>query len=479
MYQKSGSGLLKHIDFLILDLFTMELSYILGYYLRFNKGNATPVDASLYVLMGVLLAALTVMVELASNAYGRVLHRGYGKELGRVLLETILIFALASVYLFLSQDAINLSRLTILLTMGFFLVLDYAGRCLLKFLVRRRLIRYPERSMLLYTTEGQAEEAAQRILQHAVRDFRLAGIILHDGEVLTTKGGQERKICGVPVVASRDTAVDYICTGWVDEVLIDLPVDTTAPADLVNQLILMGVAVHQTLPGREDLGERNQFVERICDRTVVTTAINSMTAGQAACKRLMDILGGLVGSILTLVLMLFVGPAIYIKSPGPIFFKQRRVGKNGKIFTIYKFRSMYMDAEERKKELEKQNKMEGLLFKVDDDPRIIKGVGSFIRKHSVDEFPQFFNVLKGDMSLVGTRPPTLDEWRRYEPHHRLRMAAKPGLTGMWQVSGRSDIVDFEEVVRLDEKYIRNWDLTMDLRIIFKTIAVVFTGKGAE
>ena len=479
MYQKSGSGLLKHLDFLILDLFTMELSYILGYYLRFSRDDMAPVDASLYVLMGLLLAALTVMVELTTNAYRGILHRGFAKELGRVLLETILIFALAAAYLFLSQDAINLSRLMILLTMAFFLVLDYAGRTLLKHLVCRRLIRYPERAMLLYTTEGQAEKVTQKILQNKVRDFRLAGIILHDGEFLTTKDGQERKICGVPVVASRETAVNYICTGWVDEVLIDLPVDTTAPADLVNQLILMGVAVHQSLPGREDLREKNQFVERICGRTVVTTAINSMTAGQAACKRLMDILGGLVGSLLTLILTLFVGPAIYIKSPGPIFFKQKRVGKNGKTFTIYKFRSMYMDAEERKKELEKQNKMEGLLFKVDDDPRIIKGVGTFIRKHSVDEFPQFFNVLKGDMSLVGTRPPTLDEWNRYEPHHRLRMATKPGLTGMWQVSGRSDIVDFEEVVRLDEKYIRNWDLAMDLRIIFKTIAVVFTGKGAE
>lgn len=479
MYKKNGSRLLKHLDFLILDLFALEIAYALGYYLRFHNQTVYPTSKSLYVLMAVLLGSLLVVVDLASDAYGGILYRGYGKEFARVLFETVAVFALISAYLFLSKDAISLSRLTLLYAMCLFLILDYAGRCLLKRLVRRRLVQNPERSMLIYTTEAQAETAVRRILANEVRDFLLAGIVLHDGEYLTTRDGQERKICGVPVVASRETAVSYICTGWVDEVLIDLPVNTTAPGDLVNQLILMGVAVHQTLPGRDDMNERNQFVERICGRTVVTTTINSMTAGQAMCKRLMDIVGGLVGSLLTLILTLFVGPAILVKSPGPIFFKQKRVGKNGKVFTIYKFRSMYLDAEERKKELEEKNKMEGLLFKVDDDPRIIKGVGTFIRKHSIDEFPQFFNVLKGDMSLVGTRPPTLDEWKRYEPHHRLRMAAKPGLTGMWQVSGRSDIVDFEEVVRLDEKYIRNWDIAMDLRILLKTVEVVFTGKGAE
>lgn len=479
MYKKNGSRLLKHLDFLILDLFALEIAYALGYYLRFHNQTVYPTSKSLYVLMAVLLGSLLVAVDLASDAYGGILYRGYGKEFARVLFETVAVFALISAYLFLSKDAISLSRLTLLYAMCLFLILDYAGRCLLKRLVRRRLVQNPERSMLIYTTEAQAETAVRRILANEVRDFLLAGIVLHDGEYLTTRDGQERKICGVPVVASRETAVSYICTGWVDEVLIDLPVNTTAPGDLVNQLILMGVAVHQTLPGRDDMNERNQFVERICGRTVVTTTINSMTAGQALCKRLMDIVGGLVGSLLTLILTLFVGPAILVKSPGPIFFKQKRVGKNGKVFTIYKFRSMYLDAEERKKELEEKNKMEGLLFKVDDDPRIIKGVGTFIRKHSIDEFPQFFNVLKGDMSLVGTRPPTLDEWKRYEPHHRLRMAAKPGLTGMWQVSGRSDIVDFEEVVRLDEKYIRNWDIAMDLRILLKTVEVVFTGKGAE
>ena len=138
-----------------------------------------------------------------------------------------------------------------------------------------------------------------------------------------------------------------------------------------------------------------------------------------------------------------------------------------------------MDAEERKKELEKQNEMQGLMFKMENDPRIIKGIGNFIRDTSIDELPQFFNILKGDMSLVGTRPPTLDEFTQYDLHHKVRLSFRPGLTGMWQVSGRSDITDFEEVVRLDEKYIENWNIWLDIKILLKTVVVVLTRKGSR
>ena len=162
-----------------------------------------------------------------------------------------------------------------------------------------------------------------------------------------------------------------------------------------------------------------------------------------------------------------------------VYFK----GKNGKKFKIYKFRSMYMDAEERKKELMNQNRVKGgMMFKIENDPRIIggkKGIGNFIRNYSIDEFPQFWNVFKGDMSLVGTRPPTVDEWKQYDPYHRGRLAVKPGLTGMWQVSGRSDITDFEEVVKLDMEYVKNWNIGMDIKILFKTGGVVLKGSGSK
>lgn len=139
---------------------------------------------------------------------------------------------------------------------------------------------------------------------------------------------------------------------------------------------------------------------------------------------------------------------------------------------------MYMDAEERLSELMSQNKMQGLMFKMDDDPRITP-IGRFIRKTSLDEFPQFYNILKGEMSLVGTRPPTVREWEQYNLRHRARLAIKPGLTGLWQISGRSDITDFDDVVALDLKYIANWSIKEDIKIILKTIWVVLRGHGAE
>ena len=224
---------------------------------------------------------------------------------------------------------------------------------------------------------------------------------------------------------------------------------------------------------------------------MLTNSVRFATASQLALKRAMDIVGGLIGCIGTAIIFIFVAPAIYIKSPGPIFFTQERVGQNGKTFKMHKFRSMYMDAEERKAELMAQNKIQdGMMFKMDDDPRIIgsekkdkngkpKGIGNFLRLTSLDETPQFFDILMGKMSLVGWRPCTLGEWEKYDLQHRIRASMKPGLTGMWQVSGRSDITDFDEVVKLDREYIENWSLLLDIKILLKTVWVVIARKGAE
>ena len=195
-------------------------------------------------------------------------------------------------------------------------------------------------------------------------------------------------------------------------------------------------------------------------------------------KRIMDLAGGLIGVLMTIVIGIVVVPAIYIESPGPVIFKQVRIGRNGRRFKIFKFRSMYADAEARKKELLEKNEMNGLMFKIKEDPRITR-VGKFIRKTSIDELPQFFNVLKGDMSLVGTRPPTEEEFLQYEERHKRRLSLKPGITGMWQVKGRNNVVDFEEVVRLDLEYIDNWSIWMDVKLLLQTIYVVLFQKGAE
>ena len=284
--------------------------------------------------------------------------------------------------------------------------------------------------------------------------------------------------------------LEYLCDKWVDEVYISLPENNPDASKLTAEIAEMGIVVHEELSRIETEEWMHQSIEKMADRTVRTVSMTMATRQQLVLKRAVDILGGIVGCILTAILTLIIGPIIFIHSPGPVFFKQTRVGKNGKKFQMYKFRSMYLDAEERKAELMKENRVaDGMMFKLDFDPRIIgckrlpdgtvkKGIGNFIRDWSLDEFPQFFNVLKGDLSLCGTRPPTVDEWEKYELHHRARLAIKPGITGLWQISGRSNITNFEQVVELDKEYIRRWSMGLDFRILFETIKVVLTRDGS-
>ena len=254
--------------------------------------------------------------------------------------------------------------------------------------------------------------------------------------------------------------------------------DSALILQLAREFLQMGLTVHiytedayQSLP--------NRSIGNVFGYNVLSTTISPISFRQTLGKRLLDILGGIVGCLITLILTVIIGPVIFIKSPGPIFFSQIRVGKHGREFKIYKFRSMYVGADEQKEELLSQNKMQdNLMFKIDDDPRIIKGIGKFIRRTSLDEFPQFWNVLKGDMSMVGTRPPTIDEYRKYSPYHKRRLSMLPGITGLWQVSGRSKITDFDEVVRLDTKYIENWSLELDIKIILKTLVRLWKNRDA-
>lgn len=204
----------------------------------------------------------------------------------------------------------------------------------------------------------------------------------------------------------------------------------------------------------------------------------SLNESQMFAKRALDIVGALAGMVLFGIAYAIVGPLIKMETPGPVIFKQDRVGKNGRVFKVWKFRSMGVNAEEQKAALMANNEMDGHMFKMTNDPRITK-IGGFIRKTSIDELPQFYNVLKGDMSLVGTRPPTVNEVKNYELHHHKRICITPGITGNWQVSGRSEIENFEEVVRLDADYIAEWSVWLDIQILVKTVLVVFKREGSK
>lgn len=472
MYRKFSQGWFKHFDFILIDLICVQVCFFLAAWMRHRS---FPYYQKIYAYTAVLLFLVDILVSILFSTYTNVLKRGYLKEFKSTVFHNAEVGVGVLIILYLTQDTNRLSRLVFVGFWILYLVVGYLGRIFWKRYVQRHLSQRGARSLVIVTSTDLAEATVKRLQENNYYGLRLSGVILMDGD------GGEHSYAGVPVVAcDAEHAEEYLCREWVDEVFFNLPVRIELPTELLQLCEEMGITVHVRMAKMEDLESSSRLVQTIAGYMVVTSSVNVLSNGQALLKRLMDLAGGLAGCLITLVLMVFVGPAIYLKSPGPILFSQWRIGKNGRKFRIYKFRSMYMDAEERKKELMKQNKVkDGMMFKMDDDPRIIKGIGHFIRKTSIDEFPQFWNVLKGDMSMVGTRPPTVDEWEKYAPRHRIRMATKPGLTGMWQVSGRSNITDFEEVVKLDEKYIREWSFGLDIRIILKTLGNVVKGEGAE
>ena len=472
MYKKENNSWLKHIDFVILDILCLQLAFILAYEIRVAKG--IPYLNPLYENMAFVLVIFQLLVSFFGESFSGVLRRGFLIEMKCMIEHEICVMLLAVLYLFMSQQGVMYSRgaFTIMCTLYFFIA--YAARIGWKKVIRsRKFAEGEKRSILIITTDAEAANVVKALRGDSYGTYHLAGVALLD------KNKTGSMIQRVPVVAGADDVTAYIHKNWVDEVFFALPEHVDIPKKIMKDCNRMGVVTHVQLAALNELG-KNQVVEEIAGYMVLSSSINIVSSWQLLVKRLMDIAGGLVGCIFTGIIYIFIAPIMKVKSPGPVFFSQVRMGKNGKPFKIYKFRSMYMDAEERKKELmEKNNIKDGLMFKMDDDPRIIKGIGHFIRKTSLDEFPQFWNILKGNMSLVGTRPPTMDEWDKYELHHRRRLAIKPGLTGMWQVSGRSEITDFEEVVELDTKYIEQWSIGLDIKILFKTVTVVFTGSGAK
>ena len=482
MYRKNANGWLKHIDFIILDMICLQIAFVLVYFIK--NGNIHLYNDFLYRNMAIILEVADLMVLLIFSTLKGVLKRGHYQEFVKTSKHSFIVCLLAVLYLFTVQKGVFFSRFILFLTIGIYFILTYILRELWKTHIKKGVNSGKRRKLLIVTSSTIVGKVIDNVEKNNYSRYDIVGVALLDKDLIG------KQINNVSVVANNETVGMYTCKEWVDEVLIVLPKEIAYPNTLIEQLTLAGITVHMNLAKVVNSPGKKQFVEKIGDYTVLTTSINYASLNELFLKRVFDIICGALGCILTLVICIFIGPAIYVASPGPIFFSQERVGKNGKKFKMYKFRSMYLDAEERKAELMKDNKLgDGKMFKLDFDPRVIgnkvmsdgthkTGIGEFIRKTSLDEFPQFFNVLKGDMSIVGTRPPLISETNLYEYQHFARLAIKPGITGMWQVSGRSEIIDFDEVVKLDKYYIENWNLGLDIKILLKTVLVVVCKKGA-
>jgi exopolysaccharide biosynthesis polyprenyl glycosylphosphotransferase len=403
--------------------------------------------------------------------------RGYAVEfLSVVKFMAVMILASLSLVYFLNWANI-LSRFVILNFIWGNILLTYIARIIFKKFFKNYISSDLNAvKVVVVAEEDLVEDTVKKLIKNGM-DLGYKVVRAYSvGENKEHQGIWD--VDGVHVHKGINNLTGRLITDPFDEVFINTP---NIPQGDMEDIILgfeeMGVTTHFNLelPG---VGKAVTEVGDFLDYSVITYSMFRSSYKRLFIKRIFDIIGGFVGLILTGIITLFLAPAIKLDSPGPVFFSQIRIGKNGRRFKIYKFRSMYIDAEERKKELEAQNEMKGLMFKMENDPRVTK-VGNFIRKTSLDEFPQFWNVLKGDMSLVGTRPPTEAEFQQYNEHYRRRLSMTPGLTGLWQISGRSDIEDFDEVVKLDLKYIDNWSLMEDFKILAKTVGVVLFDKGTK
>ena len=470
---RKKSSAVESFAILFIDLICVVLSYLIAISIKFH--NASYVDyENLHklVCIGVLLfcAVYDTVFEFGRN----FVRRGYLEEFLHILKRTVVMGVLTIFFLFLLKEAEKYSRLVF----GYFLVINqlltFFVHVMLKKYLRSHISKDKNRKKLMVITEWEdAEKLLAGMKERADLQVEFSYLVIWDSE-----DRKDASVQGVPIVGNKEQYQEIARQMPLDEVFVYLPeIGRTEVQEIIEYFETMGVACHYSI-GIAGMNAYVHSVEDFAGYPVITYEENYIDEKHLFVKRAMDIVGSLVGLLITGILFPFVAVAIKLDSPGPITFSQTRIGKNGRRFQVYKFRSMYVDAEERKKELMAKNQVKGLMFKMEDDPRITR-VGRFIRKTSIDELPQFYNILIGDMSLVGTRPPTVDEFEQYTPYYRKRLSMTPGLTGLWQVSGRSNIDNFDDVVKLDIAYIDNWSLKLDLKILFKTVYVVLFSKGAK
>lgn len=476
---------LQYAYVFVTDLLTLILSVVLVHVLVGRVwARILPYDLSDWIQTITLMTIAFVVSFLSFDQNENIVGRRIGAEIKLSLKFNVLMGALYAALMLMTKARMLESRYFAVGVPLINMILMSIGHTILKRMLAGAEHRWGVESYVAIVTTNFNAEA---VINDLKKDWskRIVGLALL--EVDEKAIGDN--VAGVPVVANYNNFMDWLRRNALDEVFVDIPMDSSESfLPYLEEMESMGLTVHFRLPildriektccSDTNAARMGRSLGRCAGGNVITIGTSMLELRDQVLKRLLDVAGSLLGCVISLPIIAIVAIPLKLESPGPLIFKQKRVGLNGRIFYIHKLRSMYIDAEERKKELMAQNEMNGLMFKMQDDPRITK-VGKFIRKTSIDELPQFFDVLVGNMSLVGTRPPTVDEYNQYDSHHKRRLSMKPGITGLWQVSGRSKIQNFEDVVSLDVQYIDHWSLWGDIKLLFKTVAVVLSGHGAE
>lgn len=465
---------IKNIIIILIDCISIVLSLMLSNLIRHGSliyFNGSSND--MLSLMAIFIISYFLIYLLINFNLGYI-KKDIIHEIFDITKMHISMFASAMIIIYFTRIISEFSRKVFI----YFFIIDIILMLILHTILKHFLRYYYKQSaslrqLLIVTSSDAAESTVSRLQQAKDINYQISSVAFIDKSCIGNT------CLDIPVVADSDTLISYCKTAPLDEILFSLDLEHYSKMEfIIKEISSMGIVVHVNIDSFFPDITSHKMLSHFGSYYVITYANRFLSMRQMVAKRILDILGGVVGMIILIPLTIILTPFIYFESPGPIFFAQKRVGKNGRIFKMYKFRSMYPDAEIRKQELMAQNEMNGFMFKLKDDPRITK-VGKFIRRTSIDELPQFFNILKGDMSLVGTRPPTVDEFEQYQSYHKKRLSTTPGLTGLWQVSGRNEITNFEDVVKLDIEYIDNWSLGLDIKILWKTIIVVLKKEGAE
>lgn len=464
MYKRSIGGWAKHWDFILLDTICLQIAYIIAYSVRFGF-HKFAYNRDTYRDVGLLLGAFSLIVAIVGNTMHSVLRRNIIEELKKTVIQCGLVFAAIVIFLFSAKDSDQVSRIILFTTLGIYVILSLTVRLIYKRILIRHKTLVKNREMLLVGDEAGIHKAITAFEAYPEESINITGLVLLD-----KKGINE--IDGKVVVADGESAGQYIRNNWIDEVYIAVSDYSLMPDELIKQCGEMAVTVHQQMFINDDAKGR-QWVEKIAKQPVLTTSIKIPRPRHLFIKRIVDIIAGVFLCLVSAIVIIIVTPIIKIASPGPIILKMEKIGQNGKKFRMYSIRVMYMDADRRLKEW--KDKHGDKIPSLTSDPRFIgnrdghTGIGVFIRRLGLDDLPKGLNILLGQMSLVGTRAPSQAEWERYEYRHRARLACKPGLTGLWQASGRSRTMSFEEATALDTEYIANWSLELDLKILFRTI----------
>lgn len=458
---------------LVTNAVTITVSFLIAYTWRFGWQQDEPAflnvnEATVFAFL--VLAYLVVFtVYHPAPVSGR---RGLLRLAKETFITNIFMAGVFATLVYATHIGISIPRLFF----GYFFTINFLLSFILEAVVmfiERRFVQAHKRKTVVFTDNPDKEAVIRKLTSSGADDFEIIGV----AEISEDAGSVYYQHTDGAFVRDESEPIDFLKRHNVDLAIIAVSsIDSERIRMIIDLIGEMGIDSMMTL----DSFEVEAFDSRIEDfgqMQVVRFAPRIFTDEELFVKRLIDIIGGVIGSILCVIIGIFIVPAILIEDGRPVIFKQQRVGRNGAYFNMYKFRSMRRDAEQMKDELVElgANEMQGAMFKMKDDPRVTR-VGRVLRKFSLDEFPQFFNVLRGEMSLVGTRPPTVDEYDSYSAHHKRRLSLKPGITGLWQTSGRNEITDFEEVVRLDCYYIDHWSVLFDIKILLMTVAAVFRGE---